>query len=70
MSLPNVWSRSREKIRLFPELFAECAGEAAVYGKCVAATTAGRLELKKDLCVGEFDALKSCFTRAAKKKAK
>lgn len=27
MSAPNVWTRSREKMRVFPELFAQCAGE-------------------------------------------
>lgn len=70
MSAPNVWTRSREKMRLFPELFAQCAGEAAVYGKCVASTTTGRQERKKDLCAKEFDALKTCFTNAAKKKIK
>ncbi|KAM9336411.1 NADH dehydrogenase [ubiquinone] 1 alpha subcomplex assembly factor 8 [Symphorus nematophorus] len=66
----NAWTRSRERMRLFPELFAQCSGEAAAYGKCVAATTTGRQELKKDLCVKEFEALKTCFMTAAKKKAK
>lgn len=70
MSGSSVWSRSREKMRLFPELFAQCADEAAVYGKCVAATMTGRQELKKDLCANEFEALKICFTNAAKKRAK
>uniref|UniRef100_UPI001A99E046 NADH dehydrogenase [ubiquinone] 1 alpha subcomplex assembly factor 8 n=1 Tax=Gasterosteus aculeatus aculeatus TaxID=481459 RepID=UPI001A99E046 len=70
MSGSNAWSRSREKMRLFPELFAQCAGEAASYGKCVAASTTGRQELKKDTCAKEFQALKTCFTAAAKKKAR
>ncbi|XP_030255841.1 NADH dehydrogenase [ubiquinone] 1 alpha subcomplex assembly factor 8 [Sparus aurata] len=70
MSGSNVWSRSREKLRLFPELFAQCAEEAAVYGKCVAATTTSRQELQKDLCAKEFQALKTCFINAAKKKVK
>ncbi|XP_059181276.1 NADH dehydrogenase [ubiquinone] 1 alpha subcomplex assembly factor 8 [Centropristis striata] len=70
MSGSNAWSRSREKLRLFPELFAQCAAEATTYGKCVAATTKGRQELKKDMCAKEFEALKTCFTNAAKKKAK
>ncbi|XP_029312734.1 NADH dehydrogenase [ubiquinone] 1 alpha subcomplex assembly factor 8 [Cottoperca gobio] len=70
MSGSNAWSRSREKMRLFPELFAQCAGEGATYGKCVAATSTGRQELKKDMCAKEFEALKTCFTNAAKKKAK
>ncbi|XP_023140778.1 NADH dehydrogenase [ubiquinone] 1 alpha subcomplex assembly factor 8 [Amphiprion ocellaris] len=70
MSGSNVWSRTRERLRIFPELLAQCADEAAVYGKCVAATTTGKQELKKDLCVKEFEALKTCFTNAAKKRAK
>ncbi|XP_031147299.1 NADH dehydrogenase [ubiquinone] 1 alpha subcomplex assembly factor 8 [Sander lucioperca] len=70
MSGTNAWTRSRERMRLFPELFAQCAGEAATYGKCVAATTTGRQELRKDMCAKEFEALKTCFTNAAKRKAK
>ncbi|XP_029954546.1 NADH dehydrogenase [ubiquinone] 1 alpha subcomplex assembly factor 8 [Salarias fasciatus] len=70
MSGSNVWSRNREKMRLFSELFAQCAEEAAVYGRCVSATTTNREELKKDLCAKEFQALKICFTKAAKKRAK
>ncbi|XP_027884210.1 NADH dehydrogenase [ubiquinone] 1 alpha subcomplex assembly factor 8 isoform X1 [Xiphophorus couchianus] len=89
MSGSNVWSRSRERLRRFPELLAQCADElyrhititgvnknghstleAAVYGKCVAATTTGKRELKKDLCATEFEALKTCFTNAAKKKTR
>ncbi|XP_037547278.1 NADH dehydrogenase [ubiquinone] 1 alpha subcomplex assembly factor 8 [Nematolebias whitei] len=70
MSGSNVWSRSRERMRLFSGLFAQCAEEAAAYGKCVAATTKSKQELKKDLCAQEFQALKTCFTNAAKKRAK
>ncbi|XP_072229744.1 NADH dehydrogenase [ubiquinone] 1 alpha subcomplex assembly factor 8 [Leuresthes tenuis] len=70
MSGSNVWGRSREKLRHFPEIFAQCGDEAAVYGKCVAATTTGRQELRKDLCAREFEALKSCFVNAARKRAK
>lgn len=40
--------------------------QAAAYGKCVAATTTGRQELKKDLCAKEFQALKTCFTNAVR----
>ncbi|KAI4873193.1 hypothetical protein NFI96_019316 [Prochilodus magdalenae] len=67
MSGTNVWTRSRERMRRFPDLFAQCSTEAAVYGKCVVATTTGNLELKKDLCVKEFEALKTCFVSAAKR---
>ncbi|CAG5909162.1 unnamed protein product [Menidia menidia] len=64
MSGSNVWSRSREKLKLFPEIFAQCADEAAIYGKCVSDTTTGKQELKKDLCAREFEALKMCFRNA------
>ncbi|KAM9838060.1 NADH dehydrogenase [ubiquinone] 1 alpha subcomplex assembly factor 8 [Aulostomus maculatus] len=70
MSGSNVWSRSREKMRHFPELLAQCSVEAATYGKCVTATTTGRQELRKDLCAKEFEALRTCFANAAKKKAR
>ncbi|XP_077481736.1 NADH dehydrogenase [ubiquinone] 1 alpha subcomplex assembly factor 8 [Stigmatopora argus] len=70
MSGSNVWHRSREKLRRFPEYFAQCAEEATIYGKCVAATTTSRQELKKDHCCQEFAALKMCFANAAKKTSK
>ncbi|XP_056153366.1 NADH dehydrogenase [ubiquinone] 1 alpha subcomplex assembly factor 8 [Lampris incognitus] len=69
MSGAGVWTRGREKMRRFPACFARCAGEAAAYGRCVTATTTGRHELKKDSCAREFEALKICFTNAAKKGA-
>ena len=42
--------------------------QAAVYGKCVAATTTSRQELQKDLCAKEFQALKTCFINAVSDK--
>ncbi|KAG9332157.1 hypothetical protein JZ751_015733 [Albula glossodonta] len=70
MSGANVWTRSRDRMRRFPDLLAQCSIEAVAYGKCVSATTTGRQELRKDLCVREFEALKTCFTTAAKKGGK
>ncbi|KAM6951556.1 NADH dehydrogenase [ubiquinone] 1 alpha subcomplex assembly factor 8 [Aplochiton taeniatus] len=66
MSGTNVWSRTRNRMKQFPEQFAQCSAEAAVYGKCVAATTTGRQELTKGHCAKEFEALKTCFTNACK----
>lgn len=66
----NVWARSRNRLRQFPDLFAQCSTEAAAYGKCVSATTIGKQDLKKDTCVKEFEALKTCFVAAAKKGVK
>ncbi|KAG7325021.1 hypothetical protein KOW79_011337 [Hemibagrus wyckioides] len=70
MSGRNVWASSRERMRRFPELFARCSAEAAAYGKCVVSTTTGKQELKKDLCLKEFEALKTCFINAANQRIK
>ncbi|XP_061765113.1 NADH dehydrogenase [ubiquinone] 1 alpha subcomplex assembly factor 8 [Nerophis ophidion] len=70
MSGSNVWNRTREKLRRFPEVFAQCSEEATAYGKCVAATTTSKQELRKDLCAKEFAALRTCFANAAKKTVK
>ncbi|KAJ8263788.1 hypothetical protein GJAV_G00141290 [Gymnothorax javanicus] len=48
-------------------LIAQCSSEAAAYGRCVSATTRSKQELRRDLCAAEFNALKKCFTAAAKK---
>uniref|UniRef100_A0A8C4W779 NADH:ubiquinone oxidoreductase complex assembly factor 8 n=1 Tax=Gopherus evgoodei TaxID=1825980 RepID=A0A8C4W779_9SAUR len=64
MSGQGVWLRARERLRRFPELLAGCRDQAAAYGRCVAATTTGHTELRKDVCRKEFEALKQCFTQA------
>uniref|UniRef100_A0A452GIK4 Uncharacterized protein n=1 Tax=Gopherus agassizii TaxID=38772 RepID=A0A452GIK4_9SAUR len=66
MSGQGVWLRARERLRRFPELLAGCRDQAGAYGRCVAATTTGHTELRKDVCRKEFEALKQCFTQAAK----
>lgn len=38
--------------------------QAAAYGRCVQASTAPGGRLSKDLCVREFEALRSCFAAA------
>uniref|UniRef100_A0A8D0HET0 NADH:ubiquinone oxidoreductase complex assembly factor 8 n=1 Tax=Sphenodon punctatus TaxID=8508 RepID=A0A8D0HET0_SPHPU len=70
MSSQGVWVRARERLRRFPELLAGCGEQAAAYGKCVAAMTAGHTELKKEACAAEFEALRDCFRLAAKKNLK
>ncbi|XP_019353760.1 NADH dehydrogenase [ubiquinone] 1 alpha subcomplex assembly factor 8 isoform X2 [Alligator mississippiensis] len=70
---PNMaapWLRARERLRRIPELLAGCRDQAAAYGRCVAAATAGRAELRKDACAQEFEALRACVARAAKAAAK
>uniref|UniRef100_A0A9J8BEA7 Uncharacterized protein n=1 Tax=Cyprinus carpio carpio TaxID=630221 RepID=A0A9J8BEA7_CYPCA len=37
---------------------------AAAHGKCVTSTTTGKQELTKNMCVKEFEVLKSCFLSA------
>ncbi|XP_077611512.1 NADH dehydrogenase [ubiquinone] 1 alpha subcomplex assembly factor 8 isoform X2 [Crocuta crocuta] len=56
-----VWGRVRGRLRAFPERLAACGAEAAAYGRCVQASTAPGGRLTKDLCVQEFEALRSCF---------
>ncbi|XP_041072614.1 NADH dehydrogenase [ubiquinone] 1 alpha subcomplex assembly factor 8 [Carcharodon carcharias] len=63
----EIWIRTRDKLRSFPDFMAACAEEASVYGRCVAANTQGSKDLRKDMCAKEFQALKSCFTLNAKK---
>ncbi|TRY99906.1 hypothetical protein DNTS_004339 [Danionella cerebrum] len=72
MQSSNVWSRSRAKMRLLPDLLAQCSAEATAYGKCVSAatTTSSKQELSRNSCVPEFEALRICFRSAAKKGAK
>ncbi|XP_023100063.1 NADH dehydrogenase [ubiquinone] 1 alpha subcomplex assembly factor 8 isoform X1 [Prionailurus bengalensis] len=59
-----VWGRVRGRLRAFPERLAACRAEAAAYGRCVQASTAPGGRLTKDLCVQEFEALRSCFAAA------
>ncbi|GAB1297154.1 NADH dehydrogenase [Apodemus speciosus] len=61
-----VWGRVRSRLRAFPEHLAACGAEASAYGKCVQASTAPGGRLSKDLCVREFEALRSCFAAAMK----
>ncbi|XP_043441294.1 NADH dehydrogenase [ubiquinone] 1 alpha subcomplex assembly factor 8 isoform X3 [Panthera pardus] len=50
-----VWGRVRGRLRAFPERLAACRAEAS---------TAPGGRLTKDLCVQEFEALRSCFAAA------
>uniref|UniRef100_A0A6P8SFM7 NADH dehydrogenase [ubiquinone] 1 alpha subcomplex assembly factor 8 n=1 Tax=Geotrypetes seraphini TaxID=260995 RepID=A0A6P8SFM7_GEOSA len=67
MASACVWRRSRERLASFGQQLTECRAEAAAYGKCVAAAVSGRpQEVKRELCAQEFQALKRCFSSAAK----
>ncbi|XP_052664928.1 NADH dehydrogenase [ubiquinone] 1 alpha subcomplex assembly factor 8 [Harpia harpyja] len=66
MSGRGVWLRARARLRRFPTLLAGCGEQAAAYGRCVAAAAGGTAELRRDVCLEEFRALRDCFARAAK----
>ncbi|XP_052543752.1 NADH dehydrogenase [ubiquinone] 1 alpha subcomplex assembly factor 8 isoform X2 [Tympanuchus pallidicinctus] len=65
MSGRGVWLRARARLRRFPALLAGCGEQASAYGRCVAAASAGSVELRRDVCLREFQALRECFARAA-----
>ncbi|NXL59515.1 NDUF8 factor, partial [Chordeiles acutipennis] len=64
MSGRGVWQRTRWRLRRFPALLSGCGEQAAAYGRCVAAAAAGPAELRRDLCLEEFRALRDCVARA------
>ncbi|NWZ57062.1 NDUF8 factor, partial [Haliaeetus albicilla] len=64
MSGRGVWLRARARLRRFPALLAGCGEQAAAYGRCVAAAAGGTAELRRDVCLEEFRALRDCFARA------
>ncbi|KAM9371212.1 NADH dehydrogenase [ubiquinone] 1 alpha subcomplex assembly factor 8 [Phaethornis superciliosus] len=66
MSGRGVWLRTRARLRRFPALLGGCGEQAAAYGRCVAAAAAGAAEVRRDVCLEEFRALRDCFARAAK----
>ncbi|XP_049667797.1 NADH dehydrogenase [ubiquinone] 1 alpha subcomplex assembly factor 8 [Accipiter gentilis] len=66
MSGRGVCLRARARLRRFPALLAGCGEQAAAYGRCVAAAAGGTAELRRDVCLEEFRALRDCFARAAK----
>ncbi|XP_015211764.1 NADH dehydrogenase [ubiquinone] 1 alpha subcomplex assembly factor 8 [Lepisosteus oculatus] len=70
MSAKNVWTRSRDRMRRFPELLAQCSSEAAAYGRCVSSATLGKQDLRKGQCGREFEALKRCCVAVAKRNVK
>ncbi|XP_069055859.1 NADH dehydrogenase [ubiquinone] 1 alpha subcomplex assembly factor 8 [Pleurodeles waltl] len=64
MSTEVVSSGARGRLGRITRLMAACGPEAISYGKCVAATTTGKVELQKDACAKQFEALKTCFQKA------
>uniref|UniRef100_A0A8B9TYY7 NADH dehydrogenase [ubiquinone] 1 alpha subcomplex assembly factor 8 n=1 Tax=Anas zonorhyncha TaxID=75864 RepID=A0A8B9TYY7_9AVES len=66
MSGRGVWLRARARLRRFPALLGGCGEQAAAYGRCVAAASAGSGEVRRDGCLREFRALRECFNRAVR----
>jgi len=57
-------SRTRP-IDKFAQAVAKCSAEASAYGKCIVADYNA---VHKDKCLAEFQVLKDCYLKAAKKK--
>ncbi|MEE6506879.1 hypothetical protein FKM82_007884 [Ascaphus truei] len=66
----KVVTAGRGRLGRIPGLLVECRAQAALYGKCVSAASAGNQELRRGTCAKEFEALKHCFTQAAKRNLK
>ncbi|KAH6910367.1 hypothetical protein BKA70DRAFT_1424910 [Coprinopsis sp. MPI-PUGE-AT-0042] len=66
MSTANVATKPAGPIkRLAVATTVTCAPQAAVYGKCVAASYT---DVKKDMCRDEFAKFKDCIKAAMKKR--
>ncbi|XP_055509957.1 NADH dehydrogenase [ubiquinone] 1 alpha subcomplex assembly factor 8 [Leucoraja erinacea] len=63
----EVWIRTRERLKRFPQFVAACSEEASAYGRCVATIVQENQDLRKNMCAKEFQAFKKCFTINAKK---
>lgn len=57
--------KAQARLRGFPQLLAECGGPAVAYAKCVAVQE----HVKKDACLHEFNELRRCLHKAARKMA-
>ncbi|NWH68824.1 NDUF8 factor, partial [Geococcyx californianus] len=66
MSGRGACERARARLRRFPVLLAGCAGQAAAYGRCVAAAAGGEAGLRRDVCGEQFRALRECLARAVR----
>lgn len=55
--------KAQIRMRGFPQLMAECGGPAVSYAKCVVVQD----NLKQNACLQEFNELRKCIHKAAKK---
>ncbi|KAF4528462.1 hypothetical protein B566_EDAN015864 [Ephemera danica] len=57
-------ARARARLRMFPRLLAECAGEGKSYARCVAQQD----NPQRGACAREFEQLSRCVRTAAQKR--
>ena len=55
--------KAQLRLRVFPQLIGECGGPAVSYAKCVVVQE----NLKHNACVQEFNELRKCIHKAARK---
>lgn len=56
--------KAQARLKVFPQLLAECGGPAAAYAKCVVVQDHS---VRKDACLHEFNELRRCIHKAARK---
>lgn len=52
---------------IFKNMLTTCPGELSTYGKCLS-KNADEKSIDKDVCINEFQLLKTCFKKARIKK--
>lgn len=55
--------KAQNRLKFFPQLMAECGSPAVSYAKCVVVQE----NLKQNACVQEFNELRKCLHKAARK---
>ncbi|CAB0045088.1 unnamed protein product [Trichogramma brassicae] len=53
--------RSKERMKKFPILVAQCHKQGSAYAACVIS----KRNLKKDDCIKEFESFRNCLAKAA-----
>ena len=55
--------KAQNRLKVFPQLLADCGGPAISYAKCVVVQE----NLKQNACLQEFNELRKCIHKAARK---
>jgi len=56
--------KAQARLKVFPQLLAECGSPAVAYAKCVVTQDQN---VRKDACLHEFNQLRQCLHKAARK---